>query len=97
MESGAGVYQLFFRQCPGFTAPLFGDERHLAGIKTSCWNCTSSPCPTIALRVRNNAGMVETPQLADYVGIGGAAPDQGDGPMSSAAANDGGLYSSRGL
>lgn len=90
--------QLSFASIHGFTAPYSGPNVILQGLKLPGWNCPSSPCLAIGTAGSEQCWNGGNPQLADYVGIGGAAPDPaGRTNVISASNYDGGLYSSNGL
>lgn len=90
--------QLSFASVHGFTAPYSGPNVILQGIHLPAWNCPSSPCATTGVNGSEQCWNGGNPQLADYVGIGGAAPDPGGRTNVISSSNyDGGLYSSNGL
>ncbi|MBS0204210.1 MAG: DUF1559 domain-containing protein [Planctomycetes bacterium] len=98
MDQAPLFNQLSFNSVHGFTAPYSGPNVVLQGTKLPGWNCPSSPCPITGLSGSEQCWNGGNPQLADYVGIGGAAPDPGGRTNVISSSNyDGGLYSSNGL
>jgi prepilin-type N-terminal cleavage/methylation domain-containing protein len=67
----------------------------LQNIKVPSFNCPSSPCPLIGKPGTEQTWSGGNPQLADYVGIGGAYPDPSG--RSSTSNYDGGMYSASGI
>jgi prepilin-type N-terminal cleavage/methylation domain-containing protein/prepilin-type processing-associated H-X9-DG protein len=98
LDQAAVFNQLSFNTVHGFTAPYSGPNVILQGMKLPGWNCPSSPCLTIGVSGSEQCWNGGNPQLADYVGIGGAAPDPaGRTNLISSSNYDGGLYSANGL
>lgn len=98
MDQAALFNQLSFNYTHGFTAPYSGPNVILQGLTVPGWNCPSSPCPRTCTAGTEPCWNGGNPQLADYVGIGGAAPDPGGRTTVISTSNyDGGLYSSNGL
>ena len=81
-----------------FFPPYTGAHAVLTGIKLPGWNCPSSPCLTTGTAGSQQSWNGGNPQLVDYVGIGGAAPDPGGRTNVISTSNySGGLYGANGL
>jgi len=81
-----------------FTAPYSGANVVFQSLKLPVWNCPSSPCPQIGTAGSEFCWSGGNPQVADYVGIGGAAPDpSGLAGATSTSNYDGGIYGANGL
>lgn len=81
-----------------FYAPYSGAQTVLQGVKLPAWNCPSSPCPMTGSPGTEQCWSGGNPQLADYIGIGGAYPDPaGRTGVVSQSNYDGGYYSANGL
>ena len=81
-----------------FRAAYSGNNTVLQGLKLPGWNCPSSPCPITGAAGSEQCWNGGNPQLADYVGIGGACPDPGGRANVNSTSNyDGGIYGSNGL
>jgi prepilin-type N-terminal cleavage/methylation domain-containing protein len=81
-----------------FRAPYSGNNTVLQGVSLPGWNCPSSPCLRTGTPGSEQCWSGGNPQLADYVGIGGAAPDPGGRASVNSTSNyDGGIYGANGL
>jgi prepilin-type N-terminal cleavage/methylation domain-containing protein len=81
-----------------FTAPYSGQNVVLQGVKIPLYYCPSSACPKIGTPGSEQCWSGGNPQLADYVGIGGAYPDPfGRTTVVSQSNYDGGYYGANGL
>ena len=83
-----------------WTSPYAGSNIVLRGTKVVVYNCPSSTAPTIGLPGTEPGGWstdpIGSPQLVDYVGIGGAYPDPAGRTNVHSTSNYGGYYGSAG-